>query len=157
MAEKMINVSRYRDGEYTINYMMNGRPVTYKWAGSQGNKIDTKPIPEYVIDWLIMSTTAIKNGSLVIEKDEASKEIIKNIGYEEEVKDVVHTREEVETILKGNINKMKSELNKITNQTEKDFVINIAQEMKIDSVGKREFLAEWMEISVEMLFANEEE
>ena len=157
MAEKMINVSRYRDGEYTVNYMMNGRPVTYKWAGSQGNKIDTKPIPEYVVDWLIMSTTAIKNGSLVIEKDETSKEIIKNIGYEEDIKDVVHTREEIEAILKGNINKMKSELKKITNETEKDFVINIAQEIKIDSVGKREFLAEWMGIDVNMLFYNEEE
>ena len=157
MAEKMINVSRYRDGEYTVNYMMNGRPVTYKWAGSQGSKIDTKPIPEYVVDWLIMSTTAIKNGSLVIEKDETSKEIIKNIGYEEDIKDVVHTREEIEAILKGNINKMKSELKKITNETEKDFVINIAQEIKIDSVGKREFLAEWMGIDVNMLFYNEEE
>ena len=156
MAEKMIKVSRYRDGEYTVNYNMNGRLVSYKWAGSQGNKVDTKEIPDYVIDWLIMSTTAIKNGSLVIEKDEASKEIIKNIGYENDTKDVIHTREEIETILKSAITKMKAELNKITNQTEKDFIINVAQEMKIDSVGKREFLAEWMGISVEMLFAEEE-
>lgn len=155
MAEKMIKVSRYRDGEYTVNYMMNGRPVAYKWAGSKGNKIDTKDIPEYVVDWLIMSTTAIKNGSLVIEKDEASKEI-KNISYEDDIADVVHTREEIEAILKSAITKMKAELNKITNETEKDFIVNVAQEMKIDSVGKREFLAEWMGISVEMLFAEEE-
>lgn len=156
MSEKTIKVSRYRDGDYSVNYNMSGRLVSYKWAGSQGNKIDTKEIPEYVVDWLIMSTTAIKNGSLVIEKDEASKEIIKNIGYENDTKDVVHTREEIETILKSAITKMKAELNKITNQTEKDFIINVAQEIKIDSVGKREFLAEWMGISAEMLFAEEE-
>lgn len=156
MSEKTIKVSRYRDGDYSVNYNMSGRLVSYKWAGSQGNKIDTKEIPEYVVDWLIMSTTAIKNGSLVIEKDEASKEIIKNIGYENDTKDVIHTREEIETILKSAITKMKAELNKITNQTEKDFIINVAQEIKIDSVGKREFLAEWMGISAEMLFAEEE-
>ena len=157
MSEKMINVSRYRDSEYTINYDMNGRLLTYRWAGSQGNKIDTKPVPDHVVDWLVMSTSAISNGSLVIEKDELSKEIIENIGYEDEIKNVVHTREEVEKILGGAINKMKSELKKITNQTEKDFVINVAQDMKIDSVGKRDFLAEWMGLDVNMLFHNEEE
>lgn len=153
MTEKMIKVSRYRDGDYTVNYMMNGRPVAYRWAGSQGSKIDTKNIPEYVVDWLIMSTTAIKNGSLVIEENEESKEIIDNIGYTEDIKGIVHTRAEIEKLLAGNLtNAKKDELNKITNQTEKDFIVNIAQELKIDSVIKREFLAEWMGIDVNMLF-----
>ena len=156
MSEKMINVSRYRSGEYTVNYNMGGRFVTYKWAGSQDGKIDTKPIPEYVVDWLVMSTTAISGGSLVIEKDDSSKEIRESINYEEEVKNVVHTREEISKILTGNFNKMKSELNKIDNADEKSFVITVAQDLDIDSVAKREFLSEWIGISMEMLFANEE-
>ena len=59
--------------------------------------------------------------------------------------------------LGGYLKGVKSELKKITNQTEKDFVINVAQDMKIDSVGKRDFLAEWMGLDVNMLFHNEEE
>lgn len=156
MSEKMINVSRYRSGEYTVNYDMNGRLVTYRWAGSQDGKIDTKPIPEHVVDWLIMSTSAITAGKLVIEKDDNSKEIIESINYEDETKNITHTREEISKILTGNFNKMKSELNKIDNVSEKDFVITVAQELKIDSVAKREFLAEWMGISVEMLFSDDE-
>lgn len=156
MADKMVRVSRYRDGDYVVNYDMNGRIITYKWTGCKGNKIDTKLIPDYVVDWLVMSTTAISNGSLVIEKDEASKEIIENINYEETVKNVVHTRKEIEEILTGNYNKMKSELSKIYNKAEKDFVISIAKELNIDSIGKRRFLAEWIGIDVDMLFIDEE-
>lgn len=157
MPEKMIKVSRYRTGEYTVNYNTNNRTMTYKWAGCQPNKIDTKEIPSYVVDWLTMNTKAFVNGNLVIEEDENSEEYLKNIDDTENYKDNIHTREEIEKILTGNFNKMKSELNKITNQSEKDFVISIAQEIKIDSTSKREFLAEWTGISVEMLFANSEE
>ena len=156
MSEKTIKISRYRSGEYTVNYDMSGRLITYKWAGSQNGKIDTKSIPEHVVDWLIMSTSAISGGNLVIEKNEDSKEIIESINYDEEIKNVVHTREEISKLLSGNFNKMKSELNKIENATEKDFIITVAQELKIDSVAKREFLAEWIGIDSEMLFSNEE-
>ena len=40
-------------------------------------------------------------------------------------------------------------------RAEKDFIVNIAQEAKIDSVSKREFLAEWTGLNVEMLFDGE--
>ncbi len=157
MADKMIKLSRRRAGEYTVNYDMNGRIVVYRWAGSVGNRIDTKAVPDYVVDWLIMNTTAISNGNLVIEKDEDSKEIIDNIAYEDSFGDSTHTREEIEKLLKGNTNTMKARLNKIDNPLEKDFIATVAQEMKIDSVGKRSFLAEWMGISVDMLFDEEDE
>lgn len=152
MAEKTIKVSRYRGGDYTVNYDNNGRLMKYIWSGSKGNKIDTKLLPEYVVDWLIVSTSAIKNGSLVIEDDENSKEITDNINYKEEIKNSIHTRAEIEKILKGNTNTMKSRLDKITNETEKNFVVDVAQDMKIDSMAKREFLAEWADVNINMLF-----
>lgn len=152
MAEKTINISRYRGGDYTVNYDNNSRLMTYKWTGSKGDRIDTKAIPDYVVDWLIVGTNAIKNGSLVIEQDENSKEIVENINYKEEIKSVVHTRAEIEKILKGNTNTMKSRLNAITNENEKNFVIDVAQDMKIDSMAKREFLSEWTGIDMNMLF-----
>lgn len=157
MSDKMIKVSRYRNGEYTVNYDMNGRIITYRWAGSKPNKIDTKDIPDYVVDWLMMNTTALVSGSLVIEESPETKDIIENIDNGEDYKDNIHTREELEKILTGNFNKMKSELEKITNKSEKQFVVELAQELKIDSHSKRKFLAEWMGIDLAMLFDDEEE
>jgi len=78
VSEKMIKVSRYRNGEYTVNYDMNGRITTYKWAGSKPNKVDTKDIPDYVVDWLMMNTTTLSSGSLVIEESPDTKDIIEN-------------------------------------------------------------------------------
>lgn len=156
MSEKKIRVSRYRAGDYTVNYNENGRIETYRWAGSKPNRVDTKAIPEYVVDWLMMNTTALSSGSLVIEEGEESKDIIENIDNTDDYKDNIHTREEIEELLSGHLTKAKKDkLNKITNQSEKDFVITVAQEMKIDSVTKREFLAEWIGIDVNMLFQDE--
>ncbi len=156
MSEKTVRVSRYRNGDYVVNYDVGGRLVTYKWAGCQGDRIDTKEIPVYVVDWLIMNTNAINNGSLVIEKDEDSKEIRENINYEEVTKNFTHTRQEIETLLKGNYNRMKSQLNQITNKSEKEFIINVAQDLKLDSVAKREFLSDWIGIKSDMLFVDVE-
>ncbi len=156
MSEKTVRVSRYRNGDYVVNYDVGGRLVTYKWAGCRGNRIDTKEIPAYVVDWLIMNTNAINNGSLVIEKDEDSKEIRENINYEEVTKYSTHTRQEIETLLKGNYNRMKSQLNQITNKSEKEFIINVAQDLKLDSVAKREFLSDWIGIKSDMLFVDVE-
>jgi ribosome-interacting GTPase 1 len=156
MSEKMIKVSRYRIGDYTVNYNENGRLLTYRWAGSQPNRIDTKEIPEHVVNWLVMNTNALTNGNLVIEEDEDSKDIIENIDNDDTYKNNIHTRKEIEKLLTGNFTKAKKEeLNKITNQAEKDFVINVAQELKIDSVSKREFLADWVDMDVNMLFQDE--
>lgn len=157
MSEKFIKVARYRAGDYTVNYDMNGRLLTYKWAGSKDNKVDIKEIPDYVVDWLMMSTTALKSGSLVIVPTEETKDLIDNIDNEDDFKNNIHTREEIVKILEGNFNKMKSELNKITEKSEKQFITDIAQEIKIDSASKREFLAKWIGVEVEMLFASDEE
>lgn len=157
MSEKFIKVARYRAGDYTVNYDMNGRLLTYKWAGSKDNKVDIKEIPDYVVDWLMMSTTALKSGSLVIVPTEETKDLIENIDNEDEFKNNIHTREEVIKMLEGNFNKMKSELNKITEKSEKQFITDIAQEIKIDSASKREFLAKWIGVEVEMLFASDDE
>ena len=157
MAEKMIKVSRYRTGNYAVNYNQNGRTVTYKWAGSKHGRVDTQLVPEYIVNWLLMNANTFANGSLVIEEDENSKEIVDSIDKDEEIKNNVHTREEVEKLLSGNFTKTKQdELNKITNKAEKDFVINVAKEMKLDSVAKRKFLVEWAGINSEMVFEDEE-
>ncbi len=152
MDEKMIKVSRYRTGEYIINYDTNGRIMPYRWAGCRGKKIDTKSIPQHVVDWLMMNTTVFPDGDLVIQKNEETTELIKNIDDVRSYNANTHTRDEIIEILNSNANSMKSKLNKVTKKEEKDFVIDIAKEIKLDSNVKRKFLAEWIGIDPELLF-----
>lgn len=150
-----IILARYRAGEFGVNYNNGGKLESFKWSGAKGKQIDKKPIPKYIVDWLLMDTTTISDGHLVIVSDDKeSKQIKENIGEDADLDNNTHTHEEIESILTGNFPKMKSALNKITKQAEKDFVIEVAQEIKIDSVGKRNFLAEWVGIDAEILFAD---
>ena len=152
MDEKLIKVARNRNYPFKVNYYMsNGNIKTFEWAGSKGNKVDIKPIPEEVVQHLIMNTIAFTDGELyIIEDTETAKEIVTNI--DEQYKLNAHTKEEIIKLLEGNINKMKSELGKVTVKEEKMFVIDVAKEIKLDSASKRDWLAEWIGIKTEMLF-----
>ena len=41
-------------------------------------------------------------------------------------------------------------------EPEKEFIISVAQDLKIDSVAKREFLSDWIGIKSDMLFVDVE-
>lgn len=139
-----IKLARYRSYPYTVNCPVTNKK--WKWAGSINKKIDSKSIPEETYNWLVMETSAIKNGQLVVVDEKAKKEL-KDAMLDEDIKEIesnTHTREEVEKILKGNTNTMKSKLKDITSKDEKRFIINVAKEMKLDSTTKRSFLQEWV-------------
>ena len=154
MEEKMIKVARYRKLPYKVNYINNGMKVPYVWSGSKGNFVDVKEIPERVVNYLLMSTSCFKKGDLRIIED---KELESNIDDKEQYENNTHTRDDIEKLLNGNFMKMKSELNKITVKEEKQFVVDIAKELNIDSSAKREFIADWMGVAQDILFGKYEE
>ncbi|MGG2091247.1 hypothetical protein AB1283_00590 [Bacillus sp. S13(2024)] len=148
-----IKVARYRTTPYVVNFITTSGTRTYSWLGSKGNKIDIKPIPTEVLDWLVMDSVCFRDGELVIiEESEEAKEIVSNLDDVEEYKNNTHSKEEVIKILEGNFNKMKSELGKITNQSEKKFFIDTAKEINLDSNGKLTFLSEWYGVKKDILF-----
>jgi hypothetical protein len=151
MAE--IKIARYRFAPYIVNYITNGGIKTYTWTGSKGNKVDIKSIPEEVVDWLVMNSSCFREGELVIIEDtKEAKEIVENIDDVEEYRVNSHSKEEAVKLLEGNANKMKSELNKITNKDAKKFFIDVAKEIKLDSSAKQSFLAEWFGVKKDILF-----
>jgi len=154
MAEKLIKVARYRTTDYILNYPTNAGGVkTYIWSGSKGNRVDVKKLPQEVIDYLLVNSLCFKNGDLAIVEDtQESKEIVESMPEKEEYKANTHSREEAEKLLKGNFNKMKAELNKITNKDEKKFFIEVAKEIGLDSHGKLKFLADWYGVKFDLLF-----
>lgn len=156
---KMIKVARYRQFPYIVNFPFgDGTYKTYQWSGSKGNKVDIKLIPEEVVNWLLMESVCFKQGELVIVEDsKEAKEIIENIDDVEEYKNNTQSREEIIEILKGNFNKMKAELKKITNPDQKKFVVDIAKEIKLDSHSKLKFIAEWFGVEKDLLFDDEED
>lgn len=153
MEDKKIKVARYKNLPYGLYYEDGGIRKPYIWSGSKGKLIDTKEIPETVVSWIIQNTKAFDDAELVIVEDcDEAKEIAENIENIEEIKENLYTRQEVEEILMGNFMKMKSDLEKVTLQNEKDFICRVAQEIGIDSMGKQKFLAEWADKKREVLF-----
>jgi hypothetical protein len=150
---KTIKIARYRTSPYIVNYITNGGIKTYQWAGSKGNKVDIKEIPQEVVEYLLMNSACFREGELkIIEDTPEAKEAVSNIDDIEEYRNNTHSKEEAKKILEGNINKMKSELNKITNKDEKKFFIEVAKEIKLDSNAKLKFLSEWYGVQQDILF-----
>lgn len=153
MNENTVKVARYRNTPYIVNYRTHGGIKTYQWAGSKGNKVDIKNIPEEVINHLLMNSACFREGDLkIIEDSDAAKEVVSNIDDVEEYLNNTHSREEALKILEGNFNKMKSQLNKIKNKSEKKFFVDVAKEIGLDSNSKLKFISEWYGVKQDILF-----
>lgn len=148
--EKVI-LARYKNTDYTVNYE-NKR---YLWAGSRGNIVSKKEVPLEVYEWLTMNTTAIKKGELVLDKSNENIEELKENIYEIEEYEVNSiSKEEIKKLLEGNYKKMESEFKKITVDSTKRFILDVAREIKLESAAKQKFIKEWMgtELTIEELF-----
>lgn len=149
-----VKLARYRNTSYFVKYTGNGQDRQYTWSGSKNGRPDVKAIPREVVDWLTMNTSCFDKGQLVILEDEVVvKEIKDTIAEVEVYENNTHTTEEIEKLLNGNINKLKAELKKITVDSEKHFVIDVASNLKDDlTKGKLDALADWMGVSADILF-----
>lgn len=151
MVEKVV-LERHKASEYVVNY----ENKAYVWAGSKGKIISKKEVPYSVYEYLTMFTHCFKDGELIVQaKTEKEKEELLEDFYEkDEYEANALKKDEVIKLLQGNLNKMKSELNKITSQTTKQFVIDVAKEIKIENSNKQKFLKEWIgsELSIEDIF-----
>lgn len=153
MSEK-IKLARYRNTSYFVKYDADGSNRQYTWNGSKNGKADIKEVPREVVDWLAMNSICFDKGELVIlDEDDSSKEIKDGIVEIETYENNTHSAEEIAKLLKGNFMKMKSDLGKITVDSEKNFVIEVASTLKEDlTKGKLDFLADWMGIDSSVLF-----
>lgn len=153
MSEK-VKLARYRNTSYFVRYDADGSNRQYSWNGSKNGKPEIKEVPREVVDWLQMSTICFDKGELVlVEDNETTKELKDGIVEHETYENNTHTQEEIEKLLKGNINKMKAELKKITVDSEKQFVIEVASAFKDElTKGKLDALADWMKIDPSILF-----
>lgn len=145
MNEK-VKLGRYRNTSYFVRCEIGGSERQYTWAGAKGNRIDIKEIPKEVVDYLTMNSICFDKGELVfVEDNDSTKEIKDGIADKESYEKNTHTREDIEKMLKGNFMKMKSSLNDITVDSEKQFVLEVAQDMQDDlTKGKIDVLTEWM-------------
>lgn len=151
---EFVKLERKRPTPYVVNYHNGIKELPYNWAGCKpGGKPHVVSVPREVFDYLNMSTQAIVNGALSVADSEPNKEQIHTEIVE--IEDALinsKTREEYVELLKGNINKMKKELGKITSRQEKMFVKQIKDELA-ETEGlhntKIEFIDEWFTSKVE--------
>lgn len=155
MSDKTVKLERRRKYPFTVNC-----PVTkkkFRWSGAKGNKTSIIPVPEDTYEFLVMDTTTFADGELVIV-EEADKEDF-DLGIDEDTKEEIenntHNRKEIVEILEDNTNSMKATLRKVTNKSEKLFIVSVAKELKLDSAAKRNFLSEWFGSEID--FGDDEE
>lgn len=115
----------------------------------------TAEISEACYYWLLDETRCFQNGSLiVVEKEEQSskvEEVLDKEGYKENA----HSKEEMIKLLKGNEKKLREELAKITDQMEKQFVVDTYKELGLDSSKKEQAIVEVLfgeEVPVDTIF-----
>ena len=153
---KTVLVGRLRPTSFIVNYNgYDGNRKKYVFAGSKGNIIDKKQLPQYVVDDLLMTGVTFSDGELVV-LDEKSKETksktVEGIDDVEKYENNSNSTQDIEKILGKSLAEMKKALSKIDVLSEKQFVIKVAKDTNLDSKGKLNFLAEWMGVKEELLF-----
>lgn len=155
MDEKVI-LERHKKADYTVWH--DGK--RYYWAGAKGHVISQVPVPREVYDYLAMSTGCLKNGELIISKKlapELQEELNDEIFEKEEQEANSLTRDDIEKLLKGTIPQLKAGLDKITSETTKQFVLDVAKEIKLSNANKQKLIKDWLgtELPIEDLFEME--
>jgi len=151
--EKVV-LERHKVGNYIINF----ENKSYIIPGSKGQIVGKKEVPYSVYEYLTMFTDCFKDGELVIQaKTNEEKELLNDFYGKEEYEANALTKEEVINLLKGNLKKMEAELSKVTSDTTKRFVLDVAKEIKIENATKQKFLKEWLglELPIEDIFKAE--
>lgn len=152
-SKETVIVARYRPTDYIVNYTGNdGNKKRYVWSGSKKDRVDKKPIPKYIIDDLTMTSNCFNDGELVIIDEKDKKSITEGIDDVEKYENNTNSKEDIVKTLNKSITQMKKDLKKITVNSEKQFVIQVAKEIELDSKGKLKFLAEWIGVKEELLF-----
>ena len=83
---KKIKLGRYKLTPYTVRFVdESGMTRQYEWAGMRGEKVDIKPVPEGLVNFLEMNSFCFKQGELkIIEDTKIAKEIVENLTDKEE-------------------------------------------------------------------------
>ncbi|MEK4451292.1 hypothetical protein [Paenibacillus sp. FSL L8-0506] len=154
--KETVKVARYRNVPYKVNYKVNGGGTSvYSWRESKGDSFQILDVPEDVVEWLAIYTQAFTDGELVIVDE--NDQMINLIENHDSYKNNSHTREAIVKFLNGTVKTLKEELKKITDDGEKRFVLSVAKENKVDSIAKQKAIAEWANMSIELLFEDDDE
>lgn len=152
MTEK-IKLENHRLSDYYLNYVSADKVKSYHFPGAVNGRVSSKLVDKDIVEHLTMTSSCFKNGDLIIVGEpDVVEDIKEGIADVEEYEANALTREKALSILQGNANKMKAELNKVTSQDSKAFVIDLAKEIKLDSNAKLTFLAEWFGVKKSDLF-----
>ena len=161
MEDKNVVLLRKQPMPFVVNYpSFEGKTKEYVWTGTVGKTVNKRPVPYEVFEWLKNNTSTFESGELILEQtdDEEvlyAKETIQGI---EEIEECVLTKEEIKELLeKGNHLTLAKSLKKLTDgdkaegfiSSTRRYVLEVAQEIGIDSSAKRKAIAQWADLDFE--------
>lgn len=154
--EEQVILERHRPTPYTVNC----ENKKYEWLGAKNGVPSTKRIPREVYDFIAMGTSALSSGKLILSnkmKEDQVEELKEEIINIEEYDKNALTKEDVEKMLKGNLNTVKKALKEVTEYSTKQFIYQVAKDMQLDNSNKQKMIKELLgsELSIEDLFGEE--
>lgn len=152
-----VKLERLINQEYIVNYPLpNGQYKTYKWDRARVGRKSIQEVPDEVFDWLKYNTVTLTSGKLVVVDDkEKETEILDMVEDVEEFINKLYSIEEITKLLNGTDKALKAELDKITDSNVVKLFIDVAKDVKLDSVKKQKMLADKIDIPVDVAFPTE--
>lgn len=149
-----VKLRRLRNAPYEINFNNGVQMEHYSFQPSKGKMCTEREVTDACYAYLLQNSQCFKDGDLQVV-DVPTKKLEEDIMDIKEYKANCHTREEVEKILAMTAKKMEVEIKKITNKDELAYIVDVAKEIKLDSVSKQKVLADAIGTSADILFEEE--
>lgn len=132
----------FQDGEY------------YVWQPAQGDIYDEHELTFRDVQRLHMNSSTFREGYLYIDNEEVRKRLRLE---KEEIQVATMSREEIEKLLKGNLNQLKKLDDYKENTGLISEVIRVAKELGISNYNKLSYLSEVSGVPIEILTENNKE
>jgi hypothetical protein len=145
-SKTMIPLVNKRSNKYTAS-LPNGN--YYEWLPCMEGIEDSIEVPFKDVQYLHMTSSTFREGHLFVDHEEARKRL--RLENDDHVKALTMSREDIEKILKGNMNALKKleELKGDKNMIRE--VLDVAKEIGVDNINKLNFLSELSGVPVDVI------
>lgn len=153
----MVKLQRLKPQKYEIRYeKYDGvvERVVFPAYNSKSKEDRIREVSDECYYWLL-DGRCFSNGSLIVVPTEDQAEKVEEVREIEGYVENTHSIKDVEKLLKSSDKKLREELSKVTDLLEKQSIISMCKELKLDSYKKQQAIVEALygeEVPVETIF-----
>lgn len=140
----MVKLQRIKHPRYEIRYQKYDgsiERVVFPEYNPKSKDERIREVSDECYYWL-ESGRCFYNGSLVVVDTEEQRDKVEEVKEKEGYIENTHTLKDIEKLLKGSDKKLREELSKVTDFMEKQTIVSMCKELKLDSYKKQQAIVE---------------